>query len=37
MIDRLEPNSSGYLLRAASPSGRLQAQFDLGGRAAISA
>jgi Fe-S-cluster-containing dehydrogenase component len=30
-IDRLEPNSSGYLLKAASPSGRFQAQFDLAG------
>ncbi len=28
-IDRLEPNTSGYHLKAASPSGRFQTQFNL--------
>jgi len=29
VIDRLEPNSSGYHLKAAGPSGRFSTQFDL--------
>jgi len=29
VIDRLEPNSSGYHLKAADPSGRFSTQFDL--------
>ena len=29
VIDRLEPNSRGYHLRAAGPSGQFSMQFDL--------
>jgi len=31
VVDRLEPNSRGYRLTAAAPSGRLAVGFDLGG------
>lgn len=31
VIDRLEPNSSGYHLKAAGPAGRCSTQFDLAG------
>jgi hypothetical protein len=29
-IDRLEPNSAGYLLEASAPAGRCSTRFDLG-------
>jgi hypothetical protein len=30
-IDRLEPDSAGYLLEASTPAGRCSTRFDIGG------